>query len=270
MLTSASIVTYNTSYEDIKNLIDSLTSSVLNKLYIIDNSRINLLENRLMHSKIVYLHNPSNPGFGASHNIALLKSCVEEFDYHFVINPDIYMSPLVVSNMVYRMEIDKSIGMMMPRIVFPNGKIQYLPKLLPTPLTLLGRKLKWPKFFYDELVNKYELRFVDEKRTYSCPILSGCFTLFRLSAVKEIGYYDECFFMYFEDWDLSRRMHLKYKTIYCPDFCVIHEYYSGANKNLKLLFVFIKSATKYFTKWGWLFDNDRSKVNKVTLSQFNK
>lgn len=107
MLTSASIVTFNTTYEDIKNLIDSLTSSVLNKLYIIDNSRLSLLENRLMHSKIVYLHNPSNPGFGASHNIALLKSCVEEYDYHFVINPDIYMSPLVVSNMVYRMEIDK-------------------------------------------------------------------------------------------------------------------------------------------------------------------
>ena len=157
MLISASIVTYNTHYEVIKNLINSLTSSVLNKLYIIDNSRINLLENKLKHSKIVYMHNPSNPGFGASHNIALKKSCVEEYDYHFVINPDIYMSPLVISSMVNRMEGEKSIGMMMPKIVFPNGKIQYLPKLLPTPFTLLGRKFKSPKYFHDKLVNMYEL-----------------------------------------------------------------------------------------------------------------
>ncbi len=145
MLTSASIVSYNTSYEVITNLIDSLTSSVLNKLYIIDNSRINLLENKLIHSKIVYMHNPSFPEFGASRNIALKKSCVEKYDYHFVINPDIYMSPLVISSMVYSMEANKSIGMMMLKIVFPNGKIQYLPKLLPTPLTLIGRKLNWPK-----------------------------------------------------------------------------------------------------------------------------
>ncbi len=268
MLISASIVTYNTPYEVIKNLINSLTSSVLNKLYIIDNSRINLIESKLMHSKIVYIHNPSNPGFGSSHNSALKKSCVEEYDYHFVINPDICMSPLVISSMVYRMEADKSIGMMMPRIVFPNGKIQYLPKLLPSPFTIFGRKFKWPKYFYDKLVNKYELRIVDEKMTYSCPILSGCFTLFRLSAVKEIGYYDEYFFMYFEDWDLSRRMHLKYKTIYCPDFFVIHQYYSGANKSIKLFFVFLTSAIKYFSKWGWLFDVERKKINNAVLKQF--
>jgi GT2 family glycosyltransferase len=157
---------------------------------------------------------------------------------------------------------------MMPKIVFPNGKIQYLPKLLPTPFTLLGRKFKSPKYFHDKLVNMYELRFVDEKMTYSCPILSGCFTLFRLSAVKEIGCYDDCFFMYFEDWDLSRRMHLKYKTVYCPDFFVIHQYNSGANKSIKLFFVFIKSAIRYFYKWGWLFDVDRKKINNAVLKQF--
>ncbi len=268
MLISASIVTYNTPYVVVKNLIDTLISSSLNKLYIIDNSYINLLENKLMHTKIVYLHNPSNPGFGASHNIALMKSCVEKYDYHFVVNPDIYLSPLVISNMVYKMEADKSIGMMMPKIVFPNGKIQYLPKLLPTPFTLIQRKFKWPKHFYEKLINIYELRFVDEKMTYSCPILSGCFTLLRLSAIEEIGCYDDSFFMYFEDWDLSRRMHLKYKTIYCPDYSVIHQYYSGANKNLKLFIVFLKSAIKYFTKWGWLFDIDRKKINKAVLKQF--
>jgi GT2 family glycosyltransferase len=247
-----------------------LTSSVLDKLYIIDNSRVSLLDNYPFHSKIVYLHNPSNPGFGTSHNIALMKSYVEEYTYHFVINPDIHVSPLVISGMVSRMETDETIGMMMPRIEFPDGRMQYLPKLLPTPFDLLGRKLKRPKFIYDKLINKYELRFVDENLTYSCPILSGCFTLIRLSTVKEIGYYDESYFMYFEDWDLSRRIHRVFKTLYVPDYVVFHEYQSGANKSFKLFLVFLKSLIIYFNKWGWFFDKERNTLNNITLNQFKK
>jgi GT2 family glycosyltransferase len=270
MLISASIVTFNTSYDAIKNLIDSLKTSVLNKLYIIDNSPINILENKLKHSKIVYLHKPSNPGFGASHNIALMKSCEEEYDYHFVINPDIHLSSIVISGMVTRMETDKSIGMMMPRIEFPDGKIQYLPKLLPTPFSLFGRKFKWPKYFYNNLINKYELRFVNENLFYSCPIISGCFTLLRLTAIEKIGYYDEAYFMYFEDWDLSRRMQQKYKTIYFPRVSVYHGYESGANKNIRLLKIFISSFIKYFNKWGWFLDEERNRINKSTLRQFQE
>jgi GT2 family glycosyltransferase len=270
MLISASIVTYNTSYEDIRNLIDSLTTSVLKKLYVIENSPVSLLKNHLFHSKIVYIFNPSNPGFGKSHNIALIKSLYEEYDYHFIINPDIHLSPMVISGMVLRMEADKRIGMMMPRIVFPDGKIQYLPKLLPTPFNLIGRKFKRPKYFYNKLVNRYELRFVNDNLSYSCPIISGCFTLLRLTAIEKIGYYDDAYFMYFEDWDLSRRMHRLYKTIYLPDFLVIHEFNSGANKNIKLFFAFLKSLIIYFNKWGWFFDKERVIFNKNTLNQFIK
>ena len=270
MLISASIVTYNSSYEEIRNLIDSLTTSMLNKLYIIENSPVSLLKNHLFHSKIVYIFNPTNPGFGRSHNIALSESLLQEYDYHFIINPDIHLYPMVISSMVIRMEADKSIGMMMPRIEFPDGKIQYLPKLLPTPFSLFGRKLKRPKYFNDKLVNKYELRFVNEKLSYSCPIISGCFTLLRMSAIKKIGYYDDAYFMYFEDWDLSRRMHRFYKTMYVPDFFVLHEYNSGANKNIKLFFVFLKSLVIYFNKWGWFFDKERVITNKNTLNQFIK
>lgn len=74
--------------------------------------------------------------------------------------------------------------------------------------------------------------------------------------------------MYFEDWDLSRRMHQKYKTIYYPLVSVYHGYESGANKSKRLFKIFVQSALRYFNKWGWIFDKERRKVNRKTLKQF--
>jgi len=64
-------------------------------------------------------------------------------------------------------------------------------------------------------------------------------------------------------------MHLKYKTVYFPEVSVYHGYESGANKNIRLLKIYLKSAYYYFSKWGWFFDKDRYKINKSALSQFN-
>jgi GT2 family glycosyltransferase len=270
MLISASVVTYKASFESISDLIDSLVESKLNRVYIFDNSPENLLGRYFRHPKIVYRHIPSNPGFGSAHNMGFRDAIESGIDYHFVINPDIHLVPCVIDQMVQNMEKDTSIGMMMPRIEFPDGTIQHLPKLLPSPLSILRRKLKSPVRLHKAFVNMYELRFVDEHMTYSSPTLSGCFTLFRISAVKEVGYYDERYFMYFEDWDLARRMHDKFKTIYSPEVKVIHEYYSGANKSIKLFFHFIRSMIIYFNKWGWFVDRKRKYINLMTLKQFEK
>jgi GT2 family glycosyltransferase len=122
---------------------------------------------------------------------------------------------------------------------------------------------------YQKFINEYELRDIPSDKIYNAPVLSGCFTLLNLNAIKKIGMYDDTFFMYFEDWDLSRRMHKYYKTIYFPKVAVYHGYESGANKNSRLFKIFIKSAIRYFNKWGWFFDSERDKINKVALEQFN-
>ena len=126
-------------------------------------------------------------------------------------------------------------------------------------------KVKFPKWYYKKIIDKYELRFISSDKIYNAPVLSGCFTLLNIKAIKEIGSYDDNFFMYFEDWDLSRRMHKKYKTIYFPKVSVYHGYDSGANKSRKLFKIFIKSAFTYFNKWGWFVDSERSQINMNTL-----
>ena len=237
-------------------------------LYLIDNSPTTQLEVLKTEDRITYIHNPSNPGFGAAHNMAISKAMELGSNYHFVINPDVSFDGAIIAQMVDAMEEDPKIGMLMPQILNEDGTVQNLPKLLPSPYSVFMRKFKKPSSIYTKFIDTYELRSIDKDLIYNAPILSGCFTLFNIEAIKEIGMYDDRFFMYFEDWDLSRRMHEKYKTIYYPNVSVTHGYESGANKSSRLFKIFVKSALTYFNKWGWFLDEDRKKINARALSQF--
>lgn len=266
---SASIVLYKNDSKIIVKTVTSLfLNSLLDLLFIIDNSPTDELLHLFKKDNIVYIHNPLNPGFGASHNVALRKAISMGTKYHFVVNPDIFIEEDVFTPMIHFMEENLNVGMMMPQILNNDGTVQNLPKLLPSPFSILLRKFKKPNFFYRNFINRYELRFVKKEIIYSAPILSGCFTLLRMDTVKEIGMYDDRFFMYFEDWDLSRRISQKYQTIYFPKVSVTHGYESGANKNSRLFKIFISSAVAYFNKWGWFFDRERNSINKKTLEQF--
>lgn len=269
-LISLSIVTYKTSPEELNRVYRSIDLIDANwKLFIVDNSETNELGQLFVNdSRVKYIFNNSNLGFGRAHNIAIEKAILEGIKYHFIVNPDIYFLKDIACPMIRMIEKDDSIGMIMPKVLNDDGSIQFLPKLLPTPASLILRKLKKPRFYYDKFIRRYELRNVNENLTYNTPILSGCFTLLNLQAIKAIGSFDDSYFMYFEDWDLSRRMHKHYKTLYFPDVEVFHGYESGANKSPKLFKIFLTSAIYYFNKWGWFFDPERKVMNENTTMQF--
>lgn len=272
MNVSVSIVLYHSDLDFLKNLIGSIyKSKTVVKLYLIDNSADNSLKVlEKENENIEYILNNTNVGFGKAHNIAIQKAIDSACKYHFVINPDIILNPDidVLTGMVNYMDTNSDIGMMMPQVLNEDGTMQYLPKLLPSPFSIFVRRFKQPKFYYKSFIEKYELRFVDPNMIYTAPILSGCFTLFNIESLKEVGFYDDKFFMYFEDWDISRRINEKYKTVYYPSVSVYHGYESGANKNRKLFKIFLNSAFHYFNKWGWIIDGKRKIVNRITLNQF--
>jgi len=273
MKSNASVVLYNTSLNDIKSLVSSFKlCGSLNKIYFVDNSptpKLSMvLKDHAHNLDFEYIHLKENPGFGAAHNVALKKSLSEGANYHAIVNPDISFSDNILDPMIDFMEQNKDVGMMMPQILNEDGTVQNLPKLLPSPFSVFMRKFKKPTSYYEKFINNYELRFVKKDLVYNAPILSGCFTLLRMSAVKEVGMYDDKFFMYFEDWDLSRRMHQKFKTVYFPEVSIVHGYESGANKNKRLFKIFVNSAITYFNKWGWIFDAERKNINDQAISQF--
>ncbi|RDC54318.1 glycosyltransferase [Pedobacter chinensis] len=266
---SGSIVLYNNEATSLKKAIDSfLKANNKGVLYLIDNSTSDVLKKLANMERIHYIHNPSNPGFGAAHNVALNLAIEAGYQYHFIINPDIYFNVDIITPMLNYMQDRPDVGMLMPEVLNEDGSVQYLPKLLPSPFWIFRRKLKKPAKIHQKFVDKYELQKVGRRTIYNSPLLSGCFTLLNLTAIKELGGYDDQYFMYFEDFDLSRRIHRKYKTIYFPNVSVYHSYDSGANKSSRLFSIFVSSAITYFNKWGWFFDKERIKVNKETLKQF--
>jgi hypothetical protein len=101
------------------------------------------------------------------------------------------------------------------------------------------------------------------------PYLSGCFMFFRNAALEKSGLFDERFFMYFEDTDLTRRMHRHYRTVYYPHTYICHEYRKDSYKSLRLLGIHILSAVKYFFKWG-VIDRERKIINAAVLEKLDR
>lgn len=258
-----SIVSYNHSFLDLENTINSFLSTNENRLlYIVDNSLYDTLKIDLVDPRIIYIFSGKNIGFGAAHNIAIKESVKLNGLFHFILNPDISFDSNIIDNLVCYMQLENNIGMISPKILNLDGSTQHLPKLLPRPFSIILRKLPLSINLKKLFLDRYELRNFDNTIPLNVPVLSGCFTLLNLNILNKVGLYDEKYFMYFEDWDLSRRFHKVSKTIYYPLVNIYHVYESGANKNLKLFFIFIKSAIYYFTKWGWFIDKERKDFNK--------
>jgi len=100
------------------------------------------------------------------------------------------------------------------------------------------------------------------------PCLSGCFMFMRLSTLQENDiFFDDQYFMYCEDFDLIRRLHRVAKTLYFPGVTIVHDHARESYKSEKMLWAHIKSAVRYFNKWGWAFDRERREMNKGILGE---
>lgn len=215
-------------------------------------------------AKIKYIHSV-NLGYGAGHNIAIRESIDIGATYHIVVNPDIYFEEGVIEKLIIYMNKYSEVGLVMPRVLYPNGELQYLCKLLPTPFDLLFRRfLPWRRYV-EKKNEKYELRFTNYSREMEVPSLSGCFMFVRIAVLKKVGGFDERYFMYAEDLDLCRRIGKVSRTMYYPNVVVYHEYAKGSYKNRRLLRYHLSSVVKYFNKWGWVWDLDRKIINKRIL-----
>jgi len=265
MKITASIVTYNNNYEELnKAMVSLLYINNLKKIYISDNSYNENIKSWFNDERIIYFHNRKNIGFGAAHNIAIKKAIDYNSDYHIVANPDVYFNKGNVEKIINYMENNIDIGLSMPKILYPDGQIQYVCKLLPTPFDLFIRVLlnKYNLKMFKKHNEIFEMRFTKYDHVINVPYISGCFMIFRTKVLKEIGFFDENIFMYLEDADITRRILRKYKTIMIPEAFVYHKWNKGTYKSFKLKLITIKSAIYYFNKYGWFIDKERKYINE--------
>lgn len=264
---TASVVLYNTPETQLKRLLECLErSEICKRLYLIDNSPIPT-ELPLFHLPwVTYVNSRGNVGYGAGHNVAI-RLALDSSDFHFVLNPDIYFEPNELSKMIQRMKEDATIGQLMPKVIYPNGNLQYLCKLIPTPSDLIFRRfLIGPlRSLAQDRLDQFELKFTGYECEMDVPYLSGCFMLFRVSSLKQIGLFDERFFMYPEDIDITRRMHSVYRTIFYPEARIVHDHARESYKSWRMLWIHTVNIIKYFNKWGWFFDHSRKITNTATI-----
>jgi len=237
---------------------------LVSEVFLVDNSPTELLELRYLDA--IYIFNGKNIGYGAAHNIAIRQTLQQNIPYHLIINPDIVFDSSILGKIVEFMNNNSIVGLLMPKVYYPDGEIQYLCKLLPTPFDLIFRRFL-PKHWTEKRTARFELHESGYNRIMDVPYLSGCFMFLRTEAIQQVGMFDERFFMYPEDIDLTRRIHRNYRTVFYPDVSVVHQHIRGSYTDIRLLFIHIKNMIKYFNKWGWVFDNERRNVNKDTLKQ---
>lgn len=247
---SIAIVAYNDE-EDVCRVVASIEAytaeHITKKIYIIDNSseenKLSALEQK--YPDVSYLKTGQNLGFGGGHNkvLPLLDS-----RFHAIVNPDILLC-MDAFDVLMRFMEDEKIGMSVPRIVDEQGKL----------LSVYRRELTvWDMFLRMFLKGAFQKRQayhtmqdMDYDRPFEVPFAQGSFLVVRTELFRQLGGFDERFFLYMEDADLCRRVNQVSKLWYCPDATVIHKWERGSHKNKKLFRIHVKSMISYFYKWGW-------------------
>ena len=263
-----SIVLYNPNWQQIISLTQSLLCyPKVRHIYWIDNSAQAPDETPIVSPKVHYIFNNKNIGYGAAHNIAIRESIYDDVALHLVINPDIIVGADTLETLVAFILEHPEIGCVSPKVVYPNGELQYLCKLLPTPLDVFGRRFL-PKRWMEKRNQRYELRASGYNRIMNIPYLSGCFMLLRTEAVRKARLFDEQFFMYPEDVDLTRRIHRDYLTVFYPHTTIVHNHEKASYRSIRMLWVHMVNMCKYFNKWGWWRDEERRLVNELTTHEY--
>jgi GT2 family glycosyltransferase len=265
-----SIVAYQSDPAELEQAIRSfLDCSLRVRMLVVDNSPTEALGPMCRRLGTEYLFTGRNHGFGAGHNIALRRTSTAK--YHLALNPDVQFESMALEELVEFLELNESVGLVMPRVLYPDGSPQKLCKRLPGPFDMLARRT-FPeplKRLYHRRMSWFELSNINTNTVLSVPHLSGCFMLMRKQALLECGLFDERFFLYFEDVDLTRRINERYETVYYPHVKITHRHEKGSYKSLRLLFYGIRSAVRYFNKWGWVWDEQRDLANSVIGPRVN-
>lgn len=261
MRLTASVVTYHSDDRELRQCLDSLSPEWFDHVWVIDNSRDSATESVCGDYDHVEYIGSDNRGYGAGHNQALRRTMSQRTDYHLVLNPDVRFEPRDIVPLIDYMTSHPECGCLQPRLVRADGSDLYSVRMLPTPWDLVLRRFI-PGGLFSGRRARYELRDLPRDVARNVPYHQGSFMLLRVKALNETGMFDERFFMYPEDIDLTRRINARYTTMYVPLVKVVHNHRAASYRNIKMLKIHVVNMIKYFNKWGWIFDRDRKMRNR--------
>ena len=272
---SVSIVCFETPRHQLTRLLDSLTlaceraraefSLETVEIAIVDNSMGAAGDNGELPARdfqeliaspgltgcgLRLLSGQGNIGYGAAHNLAIRDS---KASYHLLLNPDVEFEPDALTAGLAHLAENPEAALISPA-ASRNAEPQFLCKRYPSLLILLLRGFA-PAFLRAPFAGKlaaYEMRDLPADRpSGGVPIASGCCMLCRGDALRELGGFDEGFFLYFEDFDLSLRLGGIGQLVHLPAMRIRHAGGNAAGKGLRHIAMFCRSAWRFFNRHGW-------------------
>lgn len=248
-----SIVTFNPNWELLEKTIRTFLAGTDNALIVVwDNSPADLISSRLAEfgEQVRYHLSPGNFGYGKGNN-QVFQRYHEQADFFCVLNPDLEIPRPSMPALLDFMRHHPQWGLVVGSICSPQGTTDPVHKLLPSFLRY-AVDFACRKFLGVQIDKETNLVFLKlGEKPSRLPILSGCFMLFTGEHYKELGGFDERFFLYFEDWDVSLRSFLLGKSLILPQVRIQHSWGRQSHKKMAIFLIHLRSAFTFYRKWGF-------------------
>lgn len=200
-----------------------------------------------------FLTNRDNPGYGRAVN-RLVVRLGQLAPYIGILNTDLSWQQGTFEQLVGWLQQHPQVSLAVPQILDEAGTPQQLCKQHPTVLGLFSRRFL-PGWLKPNWLKRYDRWYVMADQNYQevfeAPYLSGCCMLIRSEAFSRAGGFDERYFLYLEDADITRSLARDGQCVHLPVAGVVHGWGRGNYRNLGLMAVNLTSAWHYFRKWGW-------------------
>ncbi len=257
MKLSVIIVSYNVKHylEQCLHSLFRAGSSVAMEVFVVDNASHDnspeYLQNRFpthLYPNLHIINNARNIGFGKANNLAVAKS---KGEYILFLNPDTILTEHTLADALEYADTHPDMGGLGTMMLHSDGSFANESRRgLPTPWTAMckmsGLCTLFPK---SRLFGRYYMKYLDKEQPSEIEIISGAFFMARKSALDKAGLFDEIFFMYGEDIDLSYRLMLSgYKNHYIPSPILHYKGESTQKSTFKYVHIFYNAMLLFFKK----------------------
>ena len=164
----------------------------------------------------------TNIGFAKANNLALKQA---KGNYVLFLNPDTIIPENCINNCLNFFQTHNDCGSLGVQMIDGSGNFlpeskRSFPSLSATFFKLTGLSILFPK---SKLFNQYALGHLDKNKNFEVDVLAGAFMMMSRSAIEKTKGFDEIFFMYGEDIDLSYRIQKSgFKNYYFGQQTIIH------------------------------------------------
>ena len=252
LLLSVIIVSYNVKYflEQCLYAVFAATQKLETEVIVVDNNSpdksVAYLRN--IFPTVAFIENSQNTGYARANNQGLGHA---KGSYILFLNPDTLVTETALTKAVAALAQEAANGALGIRMLDGGG--HFLPESkrgIPSPQTAFYKLSGLIRLFpASPTIGRYYMGWLPEKENAAVEILSGAFMMIKKEVLIKTGGFDEQFFMYGEDIDLSYRiLQAGYRNIYLGECAIVHFKGESTNKDTRYIRMFYKAMDIFVKK----------------------